>query len=124
MVWVHRVIEKHPSTKRGICSNCGPVEIRKKKNSWICVTGKRIGVQEAYQIRTYGKIIGDRPLSCSVCGKTGKICYDHDHTTGDFRGWLCSSCNLALGNVKDDPELLRKLAEYLDRYNNETRDST
>ena len=60
-----------------------------------------------------------KPEHCEVCGaferefKLG-LCFDHDHKTGKFRGWLCSHCNHALGYARDNPELLRKLAEYLE----------
>ena len=43
-----------------------------------------------------------------------KIMIDHCHRTGIFRGLLCSGCNLALGATKDEPDTLRKLAEYVD----------
>jgi hypothetical protein len=51
-----------------------------------------------------------------VCGVTTKRVWDHDHRTGDFRGWLCNSCNAALGFAKDDPWRLRLLADYLERH--------
>lgn len=59
-----------------------------------------------------------RPEVCEVCGAfagTGKagIHYDHDHTTGEFRGWICMRCNIALGMVKDNAETLVALSEYL-----------
>jgi hypothetical protein len=41
---------------------------------------------------------------------------DHDHGTGAIRGLLCSSCNQALGQMKERPELLRAAAEYLERH--------
>lgn len=46
--------------------------------------------------------------------KTGKaVVVDHDHETGNVRGVLCSTCNVALGMAKDNPHTLINLAEYL-----------
>lgn len=53
---------------------------------------------------------------CAICQKhiTGRdIHRDHDHGTGDWRGLLCTNCNLGLGNFQDDPELLMAAAFYL-----------
>ena len=62
-----------------------------------------------------GEIAGrPKPTECEVCGETGIICFDHDHKTGEFRGWLCRNCNLALGYAKDDTERLHLLAQYLE----------
>lgn len=58
-----------------------------------------------------------KPDVCDICGQGGKICFDHSHAQGVFRGWLCNRCNLALGHVKDSPSLLRKLADYLENAN-------
>lgn len=62
-----------------------------------------------------------KPDACDVCGSNEQykhigICFDHDHNTGAFRGWLCSRCNLALGLTRDDPETLLKLALYLEKH--------
>ena len=56
---------------------------------------------------------------CAICDGEPKfprvrLCVDHDHITGYFRGLLCGHCNTALGMFKDRPELLRKAADYLE----------
>lgn len=56
---------------------------------------------------------------CEVCGLQGapspgrRLHIDHCHTTGRFRGLLCSPCNRALGLVEDDTDRVLKLAKYL-----------
>lgn len=41
---------------------------------------------------------------------------DHDHDTGNFRGWLCAKCNFGIGMFKDNPSTLKKAFEYLNKY--------
>lgn len=71
------------------------------------------------------EIIAGRPraANCEVCGNVNSnkaqpvpTVFDHCHVTGHFRGWICNGCNTALGHVKDNPETLRKLADYLDNF--------
>lgn len=52
--------------------------------------------------------------NCYLCGSSGRLCIDHCHETSVFRGVLCYSCNVALGLLKDDPELLRRAASYIE----------
>ncbi len=55
-----------------------------------------------------------KPAVCEVCGGAETIAFDHNHTTGKFRGWICSPCNKVLGFSRDNPDVLRKLAIYLE----------
>jgi hypothetical protein len=41
-------------------------------------------------------------------------CVDHDHSTGAVRGLLCGACNKAIGLLKDNPQLARSIASYLE----------
>lgn len=58
---------------------------------------------------------------CAVCRtenpgpKRNYFCVDHCHTTGVVRGLLCDNCNLGIGKLRDDPDILRKAADYLER---------
>jgi len=56
---------------------------------------------------------------CAICratgpGGTGDWNVDHDHATGVVRGVLCVLCNLMLGKARDNPEILRMAAGYLE----------
>ena len=65
------------------------------------------------QLRRAGR---PKPSVCDVCRQPSlKICLDHCHASGKFRGWLCNLCNVALGAALDNPQTLRKLAAYLER---------
>jgi hypothetical protein len=60
---------------------------------------------------------------CHVCGvgeSKRRLHLDHDHNTGQFRGWLCSNCNFAAGHLMDNPEIALKLAEYLEFHSSVT----
>jgi Recombination endonuclease VII len=63
---------------------------------------------------------------CANCGnpetradKNGRISefqVDHNHATGKLRGLLCFACNTGLGQFRDSPDLLRKAANYLEKW--------
>jgi len=57
-----------------------------------------------------------RPENCEICGTRTRraLCYDHDHTHGTFRGWICHNCNVALGLMDDSVERLQLLIDYLE----------
>jgi hypothetical protein len=58
---------------------------------------------------------------CESCGDPfigswkDQMNVDHNHTTGVVRGMLCSSCNIALGLLKEDEIRIEKLLSYLRR---------
>ena len=60
---------------------------------------------------------GPAPANCQICLEplaTGKqINIDHNHITGEFRGWLCPEHNTGLGRFKDDPFEIIKGIKYL-----------
>ena len=54
--------------------------------------------------------------SCQICGENGKLVFDHCHSSLNFRGTLCNSCNFGLGHFKDNVKLLEKAIQYLEAY--------
>jgi len=67
-----------------------------------------------------------RPDLCELCNETSplRIVFDHCHKTEAFRGWICDRCNKVLGLVYDSPDLLRKLAGYLEAHSGENHSRT
>jgi hypothetical protein len=51
---------------------------------------------------------------CGICGEDKQLVVDHCHDTGRVRGLLCRQCNAAIGQLRDDPALLRHALEWLD----------
>lgn len=51
---------------------------------------------------------------CAVCGGCAPLHIDHCHTRGHVRGLLCVRCNTGMGQFRDNPNLHRAAAAYLD----------
>jgi recombination endonuclease VII len=50
-----------------------------------------------------------------ICGRESQyLNVDHNHTTGLIRGLLCFKCNRLIGLSGDSPEILKRLADYLE----------
>lgn len=65
----------------------------------------------------YESMLEQQNGGCAICGKppgTRRLAVDHDHKTGAVRALLCGNCNHVLGNGQDNPNLLRKAADYLE----------
>lgn len=72
------------------------------------------GVSGKYRQKYLEKLVGrPKPKKCEICRREGKIYFDHDHKTNEFRGWICSNCNFILGHAQDDPKILMSLIEYI-----------
>jgi len=54
------------------------------------------------------------PGLCPICEKhTEAWVLDHCHDTDQFRGYICSQCNLGLGCFDDQPSIVAKALSYL-----------
>ncbi len=81
--------------------------------------------RDTYYRRTYGisadeadEILTAQNGRCAICKqpapeRLGSMHLDHDHVTGQIRGFLCVSCNQGLGQFREDPSLLLRAVVYL-----------
>ena len=55
-------------------------------------------------------------------GHKVRWCLDHDHNTGEFRGYICSTCNTGIANLHEDPDVLQNAVNYLKEHNERIMD--
>lgn len=69
----------------------------------------------------YSAMLVSQGGGCAICRrpesdvKGRRLHVDHCHATGRVRGLLCARCNIAIGQMLDEPKLLRAAADYLER---------
>lgn len=88
---------------------------RQDKRYMFVRTVRKYGLE----VIDFANLLRSQGFKCAGCRETlnldRKTHIDHCHDTGKVRGILCHFCNLVLGQAKDRAEVLRRLAEYLDR---------
>lgn len=99
------------------CSNERTTSYARLNKDKIPTSGYTLKRRYGISSEQYLLLLEDQKEVCKICGlfcKTGRsLAVDHNHETGKVRGLLCSSCNVGLGNFKDDTNLLKKAIEYL-----------
>ena len=126
---VHGDVERYAD---GHCKECRKAQLRKryarKKSVYKQRRDERMqdpayrSLQAATQRRSVWKRKNlptptrEAPVICECCGlapEKKSLALDHDHTTGKFRGWLCSECNLGIGKLGDSLSGLERARLYL-----------
>jgi len=77
---------------------------------------RRINLRDLYGIteEEYRQLYSSRDGGCWACGvKLPTLCVDHNHSTGEVRGLLCSRCNSGIGFLGDSIDGLEKAIAYL-----------
>jgi len=95
--------------KRRICNTCyqpkAAAFARKHKYGLDDITFQFYWEQQGAKCKNRG---------CNnVFENTGDACVDHNHQTGAVRGLLCSGCNTGLGLLRENPDVILGLIEYL-----------
>ena len=112
------------------CQHCGttftPASPTHKYCGRECLV---VGASSALLLRRYGISLEEYNELYEACGGKCQICdkpgtlpdkgfgvglvVDHCHDSGSVRGLLCNPCNLALGHMQDNVNLVQKGLVYL-----------
>jgi len=64
----------------------------------------------------YQKMYKSQEGKCAICKKPFELLHiDHCHNSNRIRGLLCTNCNLGIGNMQDDIQILQNAIDYLKR---------
>lgn len=92
-------------------------ELNPIKNK-LSITNATLKKKYGITLEEYNLMLNRQNNKCAVCSTSPtsqRLHVDHDHATGEVRGLLCQACNVSIGKMKESPELLRKLALYIER---------
>ena len=90
---------------------------------------KNSKLKKAYGItlNQYNDMLSKQNGKCMIClvdnngfynNKQKAFAVDHCHTTGKIRGLLCNDCNVGIGLLKDNIDLLNNAIKYLNKSRN------
>lgn len=85
-------------------------------SSGLCVGHKSMQRQYGLSPERLIEIWKNPTCSNPGCENITRLHMDHDHSTGEFRALLCGGCNSALGFLKENPERISGLREYIERF--------
>jgi hypothetical protein len=105
-----------------------------KRKNWPRILGRRRSPEREYLLKSkyglsleqYTTMLKNQNGVCAICnkpesykdrsGNIGLLCVDHCHLSGQVRSLLCRRCNMAIGQFTDDPVVIQRAVNYLERY--------
>lgn len=121
------------------CKECCKIATKKWKSAnqnkvknYYLNKGYSISIEE------YQSMFDAQGGICKIClrpesmvdnrsGKVKNLAVDHCHESGKVRGLLCYNCNVAIGFLRDNSEVVQRAADYLKKTwieRSENQDST
>lgn len=84
------------------------------------VRERHLRLKYGITLEQYNELLSGQNDCCAICERHKdefkiNLAVDHNHSTGEVRGLLCSYCNHRVIGRHRDGELLRKMAAYVER---------
>lgn len=112
------------------CSAIDAVRYRRENRTKVAESKRKYRLKRQYDLSVadWEALLASQGGVCAGCGTDtagghGSFHIDHDHNCCPgikscgkcIRGLLCCACNQGIGFLGDDPERLRKLANYIEK---------
>lgn len=102
------------------CERSKKWRLENPERNYRSVRNATLKIKYGITFDQYVEMFNKQGCQCAVCGEKeskgyGKMAVDHDHITGKIRGILCQPCNTSIGKMQENPVLIRKLAEYIEK---------
>ena len=110
-------------------SQCKQCRVDHNKTTNILKQTRDANLKRKYGITgdKYDEMMKQQGGMCAICsepeifehmgnGKIKALSVDHNHFTKTVRELLCWSCNTMIGNSRENPEILRRGADYLEKH--------
>lgn len=105
---------------KNMCRNCYYRQWRSdnpEKFRWS-VRNSTLLRKYGIDIAAYEELLEKQGGCCIICGDRllpgFKTHVDHNHVTGKVRGLLCHPCNVAIGFMREDISIAKRILNYLE----------
>ena len=126
------ICETKREMSHSTCAQCGEImTVHNRVNKSVSKRGKqyfmsrcRPCIDESETILRKLKKEFPQPSAgtpCACCKRIDKLFCDHDHSTKEFRSWICRNCNSGIGLLGDSEAGLRQALAYLERARTDAR---
>lgn len=125
---IMKVTETHKQCR--VCERLLPFTNFARKNPYCKSCSSYLGHvrnvrKHGVEPEQYVEMLKAQDFKCAICNKKTekRLAIDHDHSCCKenscgtcIRGLLCFDCNVALGMVKDDINILKNMISYLQNF--------
>lgn len=89
--------------------------------AWAIRRNQRLKAEYGITLEQYNIMFAKQNGCCSICGEHASthskgLVVDHNHTNGKVRDLLCGLCNKMLGHCRENPQILDRASEYLEKH--------
>ena len=77
------------------------------------IRNNRLKREYGITLEQHKKMLTDQNECCAICKNKRPLKVDHNHDTGKVRGLLCDKCNVALGLLGENINVVESLLIYL-----------